>query len=517
MSTLSIVVSILLASIIGAAGTYFIIRFIGSNKIQAAEERAKAILQKAKTEAEMLKIEAKTEIEKQAFNRKKQVEEELKKEYEAKKAELKKLEDKLHEKEVKLEVKQEKLELKEEQLKKREEEIENLYKQIEEEKNKLKEELEKIAGLTADEAKEELVNLLEEELKMEFDKRIKQFSENLKQEEKNIAKSVLATAIQRCAVDVANEVTTSVVNLPRDDLKGRIIGREGRNIRTFEMLTGVDLIIDDTPEVVVLSSFNPVRREIARLALERLVEDGRIHPARIEEEVEKAKREIEEQMVEDGKAAAAEVGIHNLPYDVIKLIGRLKFRRSYGQNILKHSIEVAKLAGMIAAEIGADEQIAKRAGLLHDIGKAIDYEVEGTHALIGADILKKYGENRIVINAVAAHHEEVEPESVEAIIVQIADAVSASRAGARSETVEAYIKRIEQLEEIASSFEGVQKVFAVQAGRELRVIVKPEEIKDESLDTLAYEISKKIEESVEYPGQIKVVVIREVRGVGVAK
>ncbi|ONI47740.1 ribonuclease Y, partial [Candidatus Epulonipiscium fishelsonii] len=378
-------------------------------------------------------------------------------------------------------------------------------------------ELEKVAGLTAEEAKQYLLNTIESELKHESAMLIKNIETQTKMDADKKALDILTNAIQKCASDHVVDTTVSVVVLPNDEMKGRIIGREGRNIRTLETLTGVDLIIDDTPEAVILSGFDPIRREIARIALEKLIIDGRIHPARIEEMVEKATKEIEVLMREEGEAATFETGVHGLHLEIIRLLGKMKYRTSYGQNVLRHSIEVANLAGIIAGELGLDVRLAKRAGLLHDIGKSIDYEQEGSHVTIGADICRKYGENNVVINAVESHHGDVEPTSAISVIVQAADTISAARPGARRETLETYIKRLQKLEEIATSFEGIEKSFAIQAGREVRIMVVPDQVDDDGLVLLARDITKKIEKELEYPGQIKVNIVRETRAIEYAK
>ena len=398
----------------------------------------------------------------------------------------------------------------EEALNKRNAEVESLY-------EKGIQELEKISGLTSEQAKEYLLKSVEDDVKHDTAKLIKELDNKAKEEADKKAREYVVTAIQRCAADHVAETTVSVVQLPNDEMKGRIIGREGRNIRTLETLTGVELIIDDTPEAVVLSGFDPVRREVARIALERLIVDGRIHPARIEEMVEKAQKEVETNMREEGEAAALEVGIHGLHPELIRLLGKLKYRTSYGQNALKHSIEVAQLSGLLAGEIGLDVRMAKRAGLLHDIGKAVDHEMEGSHIQLGAELCKKYKEPAVVLNTVESHHGDVEPQSLIACIVQAADTISAARPGARRETLETYTNRLKQLEDITNSFKGVDKSFAIQAGREVRIMVVPEQINDDGMILLARDISKKIEEALEYPGQIKVNVIRESRGTECAK
>lgn len=439
------------------------------------------------------------------------------KETKERRAELQKYEQRVLSKEESVEKKSELLERKEQSLTAKEKNVESEKAHVQELKSKHLQELERISGLTSDQAKEQLLSAVKEDVKHETAMYVKEMETRAKEDAQKKAKEYVVTAIQKCAVDHVAETTISLVQLPNDEMKGRIIGREGRNIRSIENITGVELIIDDTPEAVVLSSFNPVRREIARIALEKLIVDGRIHPARIEEMVEKATKEVENQMREEGEAATLELGVHGIHPELVRLLGRMKFRTSYGQNALKHSMEVAQLSGLLAAEVGVDVRMAKRAGLLHDIGKAIDHEVEGSHVELGVNLCKKYKENPIVINAVASHHGDVEPESMIACLVQAADAISAARPGARSETLESYTTRLKQLEEIANSFQGVDKSFAIQAGREIRVMVVPEQISDDDMILLARDISKQVEENLDYPGQIKVNVIRESRVVDYAR
>ena len=482
----------------GFAGGYVYRRNIAEAKIANAEEAVKKMIGDAQKRAETIKKETVLEAKEEAYRIKNENEKELRE----RRNELQRNERRLLQREETLDKKIDGIEQREQQLNQKIKEAENTEASIKELYDKQLKELETISGLSMDEAREILLRDIEAKTKEEADKR---------------ARNIISLAIQRCAADHVAETTVSVVSLPNDEMKGRIIGREGRNIRTLETATGVDLIIDDTPEAVILSGFDPVRREVARIALERLITDGRIHPGRIEEMVEKARREVDTQIREAGEQAIFEVGIHGLHHELIKLIGRLKYRTSYGQNVLKHSIEVAHLAGMMAAELGANVALAKRAGLLHDIGKAVDHEVEGPHAQIGADLAKKYRENNQVIHAIQAHHGDVEPSTVEAVLVQAADAISAARPGARRETLENYIKRLEKLEEIANSFEGVDKSFAIQAGREIRILVKPENVNDADTIIMAKEIVKRIETELEYPGQIKVNVIRETRAVEFAK
>ena len=442
---------------------------------------------------------------------------ELEKETKERRSELQKYERRVLSKEESVDKKADAVEKREAECTAKVAELQKREKKVDELEQKGVQELERISGLTSDQAKDELLRSVEDDVKVDVARLYKELESRAKEEAGKKAKEYVVNAIQKCAVDHVSETTISVVQLPSDEMKGRIIGREGRNIRTLETLTGVDLIIDDTPEAVVLSAFDPIRREIARVALEKLIVDGRIHPARIEEMVEKAQKEVEAQIREDGENAAMDVGVHGIHPELLKLLGRMKFRTSYGQNALKHSIEVAQLSGLLAGEVGADVRMAKRAGLLHDIGKSIDHEVEGSHIQIGVDLCKKYKESAVVINTVASHHGDVEPESLVACIVQAADAISAARPGARRETLETYTNRLKQLEDITNEFKGVDKSFAIQAGREIRVMVIPEQVNDADMVLLARDISKQIEAELEYPGQIKVNVIRESRAVDYAK
>lgn len=481
--------------------------------IDSAKIKAETIIKDSKKEANTIKKEAVIKAKDESYKIKEEAEKEIKLakgELQTKEQRLIKKEEQLDNKITKIEKKEEKIESKKLNLIKKEEEIEAL-------KTKQEEELERISGLTKEEAKDILLNDLKNELDHESAVAIKEYEKKVEFEKEKLSKKILSTAIGKAASDYVVETTVSVVQLPNDEMKGRIIGREGRNIRTIEALTGVDVIIDDTPEAVVLSSFDAVRREIAKIAMEKLVADGRIHPAKIEESIEKAKEEVGAAIIEAGEQAVLELGIHSVHPEIIKVLGRLRYRTSYGQNVLIHSIEAGHLAGTLAAEIGADIELAKRAGLLHDIGKALDHDIEGSHALIGKDFLRKFKEKPQILNAVAAHHGEEEFESVEAVLVQAADAVSASRPGARRETLETYLKRLEGLEKIANSFEGVETTFAIQAGREIRIIVKPDEINDDRATKLARDVAKKIEENMQYPGQIKVMIVRETRSIEYAK
>ena len=478
-----------------------------------AEDKAREIIDEAIKAADAKKREASLEVKEETIKARHDFEKETKE----RRAELQKYEQRVVSKEETVEKKATVLERKEQSLTAKEKNIDTEKAQLQELQAKHLQELERISGLTSDQAKEQLLSAVKEDVKHETAMYVKEMETRAKEDARKKAKEYVVTAIQKCAVDHVAETTISLVQLPNDEMKGRIIGREGRNIRSIENATGVELIIDDTPEAVVLSSFNPVRREIARIALEKLIVDGRIHPARIEEMVEKATKEVETMMREEGEAATLELGVHGIHPELVRLLGRMKFRTSYGQNALKHSMEVAQLSGLLAAEIGVDVRMAKRAGLLHDIGKSIDHEVEGSHVELGVNLCKKYKENPIVINAVASHHGDEEPESLIACLVQAADAISAARPGARSETLESYTTRLKQLEEIADSFQGVDKTFAIQAGREIRVMVVPQQISDDDMILLARDISNQIEENLDYPGQIKVNVIRESRVVDYAK
>lgn len=497
----------------GFAVGFLIRRMIAERKIGSAETQAQRILDETAKKAEALKKEKLLEAKEEILQKRNETETELKE----RRAEVTHMERRLTQKEESLDHKSEVLDRKNEQLDQKLKENEALQAKI---NNALADQqavLEKLAGLTAQEAKEELIERVEGEVKHELAQRLDELDTQFKEEAETKARNILSLAIQRCATDHVAEATISVVQIPSEEMKGRIIGREGRNIQKLETLTGVELIIDDTPEAITLSGFDPVRREVARLTLEKLIADGRIHPARIEETVEKSRREVEAVIKQAGERATYEVGIPNLHPELVKLLGRLRYRTSYGQNVLKHSIEVAFLAGIMAEELGVDAATAKRAGLLHDIGKAFPHDVEGTHVELGVNVAKKYKESRDVVHAIEAHHNDVEPQTVIAILVQAADAISASRPGARREDLENYIKRLEKLEEIAKGFEGVEKAYAIQAGRELRVMVKPEDVNDEGMKLIARDMAKKIQDEVKYPGQIKVNIIRESRAVDYAK
>jgi len=483
-------------------------REIGSAEMEATRLINEAIRSGESRKKEML-LEAKDEIHRSRTEHEKEVKE--------RRAELSKQERRLEQKEATLDKKTEAFERKEEELARRMNEVAQIKTQVEELKQQQTATLEQISGLTQEQAKAYLLQSVEDEVRHETAMKIKEIEAQLKDEADDKAREIIATAIQRCAADHSAETTVSVVPLPNDEMKGRIIGREGRNIRTLETVTGVDLIIDDTPEAITVSSFDPVRREIARLALEKLIVDGRIHPTRIEDMVEKARKEVDRTIREEGERACYETGVHNLNPELVKILGRQKYRTSYGQNVLNHSIEVSHIAGLMASELGVDVALAKRAGLLHDLGKSIDHEVEGSHVQLGADLARKYKENPVVVNAIEAHHGDVEPKTVIAVLVQAADAVSAARPGARRENVENYIRRLQKLEELTSSYPGVDKAFAIQAGREVRIMVKPEEVTEDNMIILARDVAKKIEAELEYPGQIKVNVIRETKAVEYAK
>ena len=514
-NTLCLILSIaavVLCAVFFAAGILYR-KKVAEKQIGSAEEEAKRIINEAikggeNKRREML-LEAKEEIHKSRSEYEREVKE--------RRAEVSKQERRLQQKEEALDKKIDLHEKKEDELAKRIAAIDKKQEEVESLKRSQMEVLEKISGLTQEEAKAYILKGVEENVRHETAMKIKEIEAQMKEEADQTAREIIATAIQRCAADHAAETTVSVVPLPNDEMKGRIIGREGRNIRTLETITGVDLIIDDTPEAITVSSFDPVRREVARLALEKLIADGRIHPTRIEDMVEKARREVDHTIKVEGERATFETGVHNLHPELIKLLGRQKYRTSYGQNVLNHSIEVAHIAGLMASELGVDVTLAKRAGLLHDLGKSVDHEMEGSHVQLGVELAKKYKENPVVINAIEAHHGDVEPQTVIACLVQAADAISAARPGARRENVENYIRRLEKLEELTNSFPGVEKAYAIQAGREVRVMVKPEEVTEDNMILLAHDLAKKIESELEYPGQIKVNVIRETKAVEYAK
>ena len=486
---------------------------IAESKIQGAENEAKRLVDLARIEAENLKKEEIFKAKEEIMASRKELDQEIKE----RRGEVQKQEARLIQKEENLEKRSDNFEKREKDLERELQDLENQKQELDKLYNQEIVELQKIAALTKEEAKQKLLSEMEKELVAEKAALIREQEQKAKETINKDAKEMLCYAIQKCAADHSQETTVSIVALPNDEMKGRIIGREGRNIKALETLTGIDLIIDDTPEAVVLSGFDPLRREVAKIALEKLIDDGRIHPAKIEEMVEKAKEEVENTIKEEGERAVLETGVIGLHPDIVKLIGKLKYRTSYGQNVLNHSIEVSNLARIMADELGLDTKLARRAGLLHDLGKALDHDMEGTHVEIGVEILKKYKENPLVINAVEAHHGDVEPQTLEAVLVQAADAISASRPGARRETLEAYIKRLQNLEEIADSFDGVEKSFAIQAGREIRIIVKPDRISDDQMTILARDVAKRVENEMDYPGQIKVNIIRETRVVDYAK
>ncbi len=514
---LEIIISVIITAVVCLPiGVFLGITYrkkVGEAEIGSAEEQARKIIEDGERTAESKKKEALIEAKEEILRQRNDAEREIKE----RRAEISKLEARLTKKEEQIDHKIETLENKEETLNKKLKDCEETREEIEQLKVKQLETLEKVAGLTAEEAKAQIVSRIDDEVKHETAQKLIEYEAQFKEEADQKARNILSLAIQRCASETVTENTVSVVALPSDEMKGRIIGREGRNIHAIEALTGVDLIIDDTPEAITLSSFDPVRREVARIALEKLVADGRIHPARIEETVEKARRDVDAMIKQAGERATYETGIHGLNMDLIKLLGRLRFRTSYGQNVLDHSIEVAMLSGMIADELGVDSTLAKRAGLLHDIGKALTQEIEGSHVQLGVDIAKKFKENKDILHAIEAHHNDVEPQTITAIIVQAADAISAARPGARREDLENYIKRLQKLEEITYSFPGVDKSFAIQAGREIRIAVKPEMVNDEQMVLIARDIVQKIESELQYPGQIKVHMIRESRAIDYAK
>ena len=507
------VVLVIVSAVISHFVTVSNLKKNAESKIGNAENKAREIIDDAVKTAEAKKKESLLEIKEESIKNKNELERESKE----RRSELQRYEKRVLSKEEALDKRSEAIEKREASFTAKEEQLKQREKKVDELSQQRVQELERISGLTSEQAKEYLLKTVEEDVKHDTAKMIKEMEAQAKEEADKKAKECVVTAIQRCAADHVAETTISVVQLPNDEMKGRIIGREGRNIRTLETLTGVELIIDDTPEAVVLSGFDPIRREVARIALEKLIVDGRIHPARIEEMVEKAQKEVDSMIREEGESAALEVGVHGIHPELIKLLGRMKFRTSYGQNALKHSIEVAQLSGLLAGEIGLDVRVAKRAGLLHDIGKSIDHDVEGSHIQIGVDLCRKYKESATVINAVEAHHGDVEPESLIACVVQAADTISAARPGARRETLETYTNRLKQLEDITNSFKGVEKSFAIQAGREVRIMVVPEQVSDSEMVLLARDISKQIEAELEYPGQIKVNVIRESRVTDYAK
>lgn len=517
MSPIAVIITVLITVVISVPVTYFVTsayqKKVVEVKIGSADDKARAIIDEAVKTAETKKRESLLEVKEESIRTKNELDREIKE----RRAEIQRNERRIEQKESNLDKKLEAIEKREAGFAAKEEEINRQKEEVAKLNEERLQELERISGLTSEQAKEYLLKTVEDDVKLDTAKMIKEMETRAKEEAGKKARDYVVMAIQKCAADHVAETSISVVQLPNDEMKGRIIGREGRNIRTLETLTGIDLIIDDTPEAVILSGFDPIRREVARIALEKLIVDGRIHPARIEEMVEKAQKEVENMIREEGEAATLEAGIHGLHPELVRLLGRMKFRTSYGQNALKHSIEVAQLAGLLAAEVGVDARIAKRAGLLHDIGKSVDHEMEGSHIQIGVDICKKYKESSVIINAVEAHHGDVEPQSLAACLVQAADTISAARPGARRETLETYSTRLQQLEEITNSFKGVEKSFAIQAGREIRIMVVPEQVSDADMVLLARDVSKQIESQLQYPGQIKVNVIRESRVIDYAK
>ncbi len=513
----AVIIAVVATLVITAAITWFLAsnyhKKVSDGKIGSAEERARKIIDEALKSAEDTKREKLLEVKEESLKTRNELEKEVK----DRRNELQRAERRIQKKEENVEKRSEAIERKEQSLSAREENLNKKSEEVAKLNEQRLQELEKISGLTSEQAKEYLLKIVEDDVKHESAIMIKNMEAEAKEEADKRAKEIVVGAIQRCAADHVSETTISVVQLPNDEMKGRIIGREGRNIRTLETMTGVDLIIDDTPEAVVISGFDPIRREVARIALEKLIVDGRIHPARIEEMVEKAQKEVAAKIKEEGENAAIEAGVHGLHPEVVKILGRMMFRTSYGQNVLKHSVEVAQLCGIMASELGLDVRVAKRAGLLHDIGKAVDHELEGSHIQLGVDICRKYKESQVVINAVEAHHGDVEPQSLIAVLVQAADTISSARPGARRETLETYTSRLKELEDITNSFKGVDHSFAIQAGREVRVMVVPEQVTDEDMVIMAREIAKKIEDEMEYPGQIKVNIIRESRATDYAK
>ena len=507
------IISILLGIAVGIIAGYFVRKNIYESKIGQANSEADRIIKQAEDDSKRIHKEKLLEAQEEIHKLRTESERENKE----RRSDLQKFERRVIQKEEILDKKLQNLEQKETSLGDKLKNVAKKEEEIEAIKTQQLEKLESISGITSDKAKEIILTNAERDVRREMSIMIKEIESQAKEEAEKKSREIIGYAIQKCAADHVAETTVTVVNLPNDEMKGRIIGREGRNIRTLETLTGIDLIIDDTPEAVILSGFDPIRREVARIALEKLIADGRIHPARIEEMVDKARKEVENIIKEYGEQAAFETGVHGLHTELVKLLGRLNYRTSYGQNVLKHSIEVAHIAGIMAAEIGADIRLAKRAGLLHDIGKAVDHEMEGTHVEIGMDLLKRYKESKEVIHAMSTHHGDYEPQTIEAVLVTAADAISAARPGARRETLEAYIRRLEKLEEIANSYEGVDKSFAIQAGREIRIMVKPENVSDEDIHLLARDMTKRIEDELEYPGQIKVSIIRETRAIEYAK